>query len=295
MKKNLTYAGAALLLLLGVACNKEENFVLENTYHLDKLLVAEGAGFNDELYTFTVELAEEGVTGAAGSYSGTGKVVRYQFYGSKYYLDSSVYPAVAAGGEKDASYVATQSTVYDVANGTVTSKGISDGYVYVSKSGSDYRFGTTSKLSDGAEFKFVSGVKIDFPKLPKYKYINNPIQAYQAADRYVVEFANGTVAMESGTMTGEGLLFHLEFPMGFSMADGTYGEGAYMPGFLNDIYAAWGAVWDEGSRVIEYAGGSNKVSFYLTNQTITISTTAGGLRHIEVDCDDVIYIFEGSF
>ena len=179
MKKNLTYAGAALLLLLGVACNKEENFVLENTYHLDKLLVAEGAGFNDELYTFTVELAEEGVTGAAGSYSGTGKVVSYQFYGSKYYLDSSVYPAVAAGSESDASYVAAQSTVYDVANGTVTAKGISDGYVYVSKSGTDYRFGTTSKLSDGSEFKFVSGVKIDFPKLPKYKYVNKPIQAYQ--------------------------------------------------------------------------------------------------------------------
>lgn len=295
MKKNLIYVGAALLLSVSVACNKEENFVLENTYHLDKLLVAEGAGFNDELYTFTVELAEEGVTGAAGSYSGTGKVVRYQFYGSKYYLDSSVYPAVAAGGEKDASYVATQSSVYDVANGTVTAKGISDGYVYVSKSGSDYRFGTTSKLSDGAEFKFVSGVKIDFPKLPKYKYTPIPIQAYQAADRYVVEFANGTLALESGQMVGEGLLFHLEFPLGFSMADGSYGEGAYMPGFLNTMYAAWGYTWDEGSRVIEYAGGSNAVSFYLTNQTITISTTAGGARHIEVDCDDIIYIFEGKF
>ena len=295
MKKNLIYVGAALLLSVSVACNKEENFVLENTYHLDKLLVAEGAGFNDELYTFTVELAEEGVTGANGSYSGTGKVVRYQFYGSKYYLDSSVYPAVAAGSEKDASYVAAQSTVYDVANGTVTPKGISDGYVYVSKSGSDYRFGTTSKLSDGAEFKFVSGVKIDFPKLPKYKYTLIPIQAYQAADRYVVEFANGTLALESGVMVGEGLLFHLEFPLGFSMADGAYGEGDYMPGFLNTMYAAWGYTWDEGSRVIEYAGGSNAVSFYLTDQTITFSTTASGARHIEVDCDDVIYIFEGKF
>ena len=295
MKKNLIYVGAALLLSVSVACNKEENFSLENTYHLDKLLVAEGAGFNDDLYTFTVELAEEGVSGANGSYSGSGKVVSYQFYGSKYYLDSSVYPAVAAGSESDASYVAAQSTVYDVVNGTVIAKGISDGYVYVSKSGSDYRFGTTSKLSDGSEFKFVSGVKIDFPKLPKYKYVNVPIQAYQAADRYVIEFANGSLAMESGQMVGEGLLFHLEFPMGFSMEDGSYGEGKYMPGFLNDTYAAWGAVWDEGSRVIEYAGGSNKVSFYLTNQTITISTTAGGARRIEVDCDDVIYIFEGKF
>ena len=295
MKKNLIYVGAALLLSVSVACNKEENFSLENTYHLDKLLVAEGAGFNDELYTFTVELAEEGVTGANGSYSGTGKVVRYQFYGSKYYLDSSVYPAVAAGSESDASYVAAQSTVYEVANGTVTPKGISDGYVYVSKTGSDYRFGTTSKLSDGSEFKFVSGVKIDFPKLPKYKYVNVPIQAYQAADRYVVEFGNGSLAMESGTVVGEGLLFHLEFPLGFSMADGTYGEGAYMPGFLNTMYAAWGYTWDEGSRVIEYAGGSNAVSFYLTDQTITFSTTASGARHIEVDCDDVIYIFEGKF
>ena len=294
MKKNLIYAGAALL-LMSVACNKEENFTLENTYHLDKLLVAEGAGFNDELYTFTVELAEEGVTGTNGSYSGTGKVVRYQFYGSKYYLDSSVYPAVAPGSESDASYVAAQSTVYDVANGSVTAKGISDGYVYVSKNGSDYRFGTTSKLSDGAEFKFVSGVKIDFPKLPKYKYTPIPIQAYQAEDRYVVEFANGNLALESGVMVGEGLLFHLEFPLGFSMADGTYGEGAYMPGFLNTMYAAWGYTWDEGSRVIEYAGGSNAVSFYLTDQTITFSTTASGARHIEVDCDDVIYIFEGKF
>ena len=294
MKKNLIFVGAALL-MVSVGCKKEEHFVLENTYHLDKLLVAEGTGFNDELYTFTVELAEEGVTGTAGNYSGTGKVVRYQFYGSKYYLDSSVYPAVAAGSESDASYVAAQSTVYDVANGTVTAKGISDGYVYVSKSGTDYRFGTTSKLSDGSEFKFVSGVKIDFPKLPKYKYVNIPIQAYQAADRYVIEFANGSLAMESGQMVGEGLLFHLEFPMGFAMEDGSYGEGAYMPGFLNDTYAAWGAVWDEGSRVIEYAGGSNKVSFYLTNQTITIFTTAGGARRIEVDCDDVIYIFEGTF
>lgn len=295
MKKNLIYVGAALLLTLSAACNKEENFFLENTYHLDKLLVAEGAGFNDELYTFTVELAEEGVSGANGSYSGTGKVVRFQFYGSKYYLDSSVYPAVAAGSETDASYVAAQSTVYDVANGSVTPKGISDGYVYVSKNGSDYRFGTTSKLSDGSEFKFVSGVKIDFPKLPKYKYTPIPIQAYQATDRYVVEFANGTLALESGQMVGEGLLFHLEFPLGFSMADGAYGEGAYMPGFLNTMYAAWGYTWDEGSRVIEYAGGSNAVSFYLTNQTITISTTDGGARHIEVDCDDVIYIFEGKF
>ena len=191
--------------------------------------------------------------------------------------------------------MAAQSTVYDVANGSVTPKGISDGYVYVSKNGSDYRFGTTSKLSDGAEFKFVSGVKIDFPKLPKYKYTPIPIQAYQAEDRYVVEFANGNLALESGVMVGEGLLFHLEFPLGFSMADGTYGEGAYMPGFLNTMYAAWGYTWDEGSRVIEYAGGSNAVSFYLTNQTITFSTTASGARHIEVDCDDVIYIFEGKF
>lgn len=295
MKKNLIFVGAALLLVAGTACKKEENFVLENTYHLDKLLVAEGAGFNDDLYTFTVELAEEGVTGANGSYSGTGKVVSYQFYGSKYYLDSSVYPAVAAGSESDASYVAAQSTVYDVANGTVTAKGISDGYVYVSKSGTDYRFGTTSKLSDGSEFKFVSGVRIDFPKLPKYKYVNIPIQAYQAADRYVVEFANGTLAMESGTVVGEGMLFHLEFPLGFSFAEGAYTKGDYLPGFLNDTYAAWGAVWDEGSRIITYAGGSNSVSMYLTEQTITISTTARGLRHIEVDCDDVIYIFEGTF
>lgn len=295
MKKNLIYVGAALLLSVSVACNKEENFTLENTYHLDKLLVAEGAGFNDDLYTFTVELAEEGVTGANGSYSGTGKVVSYQFYGSKYYLDSSVYPAVAAGSESDASYVAAQSTVYDVANGTVTAKGISDGYVYVSKSGTDYRFGTTSKLSDGSEFKFVSGVRIDFPKLPKYKYVNIPIQAYQAADRYVVEFANGTLALEGGTVVGEGMLFHLEFPLGFSFAEGAYTKGDYLPGFLNDTYAAWGAVWDEGSRIIMYAGGSNSVSMYLTEQTITISTTARGLRHIEVDCDDVIYIFEGTF
>ena len=94
---------------------------------------------------------------------------------------------------------------------------------------------------------------------------------------------------------GEGTLFHLEFPLGFSFADGTYAKGDYLPGFLNDTYAAWGAVWDEGSRIITYAGGSNSVSMYLTEQTITISTTAQGLRHIEVDCDDVIYIFEGAF
>ena len=294
MKTNLIYIGAALL-LVSAACNKEENFVLEDTYHLDKLLLAQGSGFNDDLYTFTVELAEEGVSGQDGNYSGTGRVVRYQFYGSKYYLDSSVYPAVQAGSESDGSYVAAQSAVYDVQNGSTTEKGIVDGFVYVSKSNNNYRFGTTSNLSDGTQFKFVSGCQIDFPKLPKYKYLSVHVQAYQAADRYVVEFGDGTLALEGGTVVGEGMLFHLEFPLGFSFAEGAYTKGDYLPGFLNDTYAAWGAVWDEGSRIITYAGGSNSVSMYLTEQTITISTTARGLRHIEVDCDDVIYIFEGTF
>lgn len=67
-----------LLAVAGLAsCQKEEDFTLENTYHLDNLLVAKAEGFNDELYAFTVELAEEGVSGSNGNYSGTGKIIRF--------------------------------------------------------------------------------------------------------------------------------------------------------------------------------------------------------------------------
>lgn len=294
MKTSVLFAGAALLLLGLASCQKEEHFVLEDTYHLDNLLVAQGSGFNDELYTFTVELAEPGVSGSNGSYSGTGKVVRYQFYGSKYYLESAVYPAVDAGKESDGSYVPAQSAVFDVVNGTATRKDITSGFVYVSKKNEAYRFGTTSKLGDGSEFKFVSGCSIDFPKLPKYKYAPIYIQCSEAAGRTVLEFASGNISEEGGAISGSGLLFHLEFPVLGGLPDGVYKSGDYLPGFLNDTYAAWGAVWDEGSRIHEYANGAGSVLMYLTEQTISISTVAGG-RRVEVDCDDVVYIFEGSF
>jgi hypothetical protein len=285
-------AGAATLFCLA-SCQKDEDFVLENTYHLDKLLVAEGSGFNDELYTFTLELAEEGVSGSKGNYTGTGIVVSYQFYGSKYYLESAVYPAVTANNESDASYVAEQSAVFEVENGQVTRKGISEGFVYVSKTNDSYRFGSTSKLSDGTEFKFVSGCDIVFPKLPKYKYMPIFLQAYDAAPIYVVEIGNGSLAFD-GSVTGDGVLIHLEFNGISSLADGVYEPGDYKAGFLNDTYAAWGAVWDEGSRIINVAGATQSVSMYITTATITVSTLDGGLRRIEIDLDDVIYIFEGT-
>ena len=294
MSNRLLYVGTALLMIGLASCQKEEAFVLVDTYHLDNLLVAQGSGFNDELYTFTVELAEEGVSGSAGNYTGTGKVVRYQFYGSKYYLESSVYPAVQAGSESDASYVASQSVVYDVVNGSATPKGIESGYVYVSRDNGSYRFGTTSRLSDGTEFKFVSGCAIDFPKLPKYKYVPNLVQFSEAADRTVLEVAGSGISMEGGVVNGTGILIHLEFPFKGELKDGVYNNGDYLPGFLNDRYAAWGAVWDEGSRIYDYANGAGAVSMYLTTQTISVTSIDGGKKRVEVDCDDVIYIFEGN-
>ena len=285
-----------VLAVAGLAsCQKEEDFTLENTYHLDNLLVAKAEGFNDELYAFTVELAEEGVSGSNGNYSGTGKVISYRFYGSKYFLDTSIYSPVEAGSESDGSYVASQSTIYDVVDGKAVPVGIADGCVYVAKDNTSYRFSTTSRLKDDSEFKFVSGCTIDFPKLPKYKYLPTFIQKYEAADRTALELANGTLAMDGAAYTGQGLLFHLEFPGKFDYADGTYlvDEG-YMKGFLNDIYAAWGAVWDEGSRVIEYTETGNAVSFYLTTQIIRFSTLEDGKRKVEIDCDDVVYVYEGD-
>jgi len=293
MKTKFILAGAMAALFCFTSCSeKEENFSLKDTYHLDKVLVAQGAGFNEELYTFTIELAEEGVSGSNGSYTGTGKVVKYQFYGSKYYLDSSVYPATNAGAEADGSYIPSQSTVYDVVNGQVTAKGITEGYVYVNKSGKSYRFGTTSKLSDGSEFKFVSGCEIDFPKLPKYKYKTNMIQTYDAGGKYVIDFGDEGIYLDNGSVVGNGEFFHLEINNLTSVKDGVYNPGEYVKGFQNDTYAAWGYVWDEGSRVIDAATGS--ALWYIDSQVITISTLDNGNRKIAVDCDDVVYIYEGK-
>ena len=53
---------AAATMTLGVSCEKEESFTLEDTVYMDKVLLAQGEGFNDELYSFDMEFAGEGVS-----------------------------------------------------------------------------------------------------------------------------------------------------------------------------------------------------------------------------------------
>ncbi|MGN1221565.1 MAG: hypothetical protein ACI4TU_11590 [Candidatus Cryptobacteroides sp.] len=280
MKKYMIYAGAALLLMGLASCEKEENFTLDNTFHLDNVLVARAEGFNDDLYKFNIELAEKGISGSEGSYTGSGKVVSYTMFCSKYYLNSSVYSAVVPGSEEDGSYIMSESTVYNVENGKVSQSGIKAGYVYVSNKDGKYRFGSTTTLDDGSTFKFVGGSSIDFPKLPKYKYCPELIGATSPDGTvFQVDFTNGEITI------------HMEF-LGTELVDGEHMvDTGYKKGFLNDTYAAWGAVWDEGSRIIDAEG---KVISYITDSKVTVSTKDDGSRRIEVDCDDIIYIYEGK-
>ncbi|MBQ9712325.1 MAG: hypothetical protein IJV54_08585 [Bacteroidales bacterium] len=284
---------AAATMTLGVSCEKEESFTLEDTVYMDKVLLAQGEGFNDELYSFDMEFAGEGVSGQNGSYTGTGEVVSLKMFGSKYYLDASIYSPVEAGGEKDYSYRIDESRYYTVSNGQVTEKKISKGYVNITKEDNSYRIGSTLTLENGETLKFIAHSDIVFPKLPKYKYMGNFIQAYDAGEVYIVEFANGTAKMGDGKMEGSGTVVHIEWPGLHSLEDGVYAPGDYKKGFLNDTYAAWGAVWDEGSRFHEIADGNQSTSGYITDATITVSTLADSSRRIEVDMDDVVYIYEG--
>lgn|GEM_PF-2609539 len=292
---NLSYLAGALIMILAASCEKEESFTLEDTSHLDNVLVAQASGFNDELYSFDVQLASEGVSGKDGSYSGNGEVVALKLFGSKYYLDSAVYSPVEEGKEGENTYLVGTAKYYTVSGGNVTAKSVKDGFFYVNADGNSYRFGSTLRMDGGEEFKFVSGCDITFPKLPKYKYANNFIQTYEQNGLFMVEFATGSVKLQSdGTLSGDGMKFHLEINGLTSLVDGVYKPGDYKAGFLNDTYAAWGAVWDEGSRFSDVKGGVETTSGYITDAVITISTESDGSRKILIDMDDVVYVFQGK-
>lgn len=292
---HLSYLAGAIVMILAASCEKEESFTLEDTSHLDNVLVAQASGFNDELYSFDVQLASEGVSGKDGSYSGNGEVVALKLFGSKYYLDSAIYSPVEEGKEGENTYLVGTAKYYTVSGGNVTAKSVKDGFFYVDADGKNYRFGSTLRMDGGEEFKFVSGCEVTFPKLPKYKYANNFIQTYEQNGLFIVEFASGSVSLQSdGTLSGDGMKFHIEIPGLTSLVDGVYNPGDYVKGFLNDTYAAWGAVWDEGSRFSDVKGGVETTSGYITDAVITISTEPDGNRKILIDMDDVVYIFQGK-
>lgn len=154
MKKLYNIIIIAVAAILLAACSKAVLDPLQGIYpapsvaKLESTLAYDAQKIDGKRY-FTLDLAEAGVSGSHGSYSGNGIALFATLVCNDYYLKANTYTNAEAAAAKNGNFITGATSVWD--NGTA--KSLQSGSITITKNNDNYSLSAILFATDGTPYK----------------------------------------------------------------------------------------------------------------------------------------------